>query len=863
MTVDKPAVIQLLSPFTGIACPLEHVPDPAFAQKMVGDGFAVDPTENVLVAPCDATVTQIHPSRHAVTLTTESGVELLIHIGVDTVKLRGEGFKALVEAGQKVTAKTPLVEVDMDPVAQGVKSMRTVILLTDQDRIASLKTTDATFVQAGDFLFEAQLKADTAAVVDAAQMQASEPVTVINPTGIHARPSAAIVAIAKQFDSAMMLEKDGKQVNARSVVALMGMNIAFGDEVKVLAHGDDADAAIAALVEGLKAGLGEEGADPNAVVEKKAPANDFDIYAEESLLIEKSNDERKVIGIEASAGQAKGTLYVIEAELPAVTEQGTDAAADKAALDKAVAEAKQTLVAFVAELREKGMGQKADIFVAHQELLEDPDVYDTAVAAINSGKSAGFAWAKAIEKQADFLAGMDNALLAGRAADLRDVGGRVSRILAGLSQETIPSDLPENTILVAKDLTPSDTANLDPKRVLAIATVLGGSSSHSAILARAMGIAAMAGVEERVLNLHGSAALMDTTKGQILLNPSDAELAELALQQQRQAEVQAAANAAKDEKAYTTDGVHVEIAGNIAKVSDAPKLVEKGGEAVGLLRSEFLYETSAVFPTEAEQEQAVRDVLTTLGDRPLIVRTLDVGGDKPLPYLPLPEEENPFLGERGIRVGLDKPAVLRQQLRSLLKAADAGRLRIMFPMISSLFELTLAKEILAEEAAKLGIDMSTIEVGIMIEVPSAAVMADMLAPHVDFFSIGTNDLTQYTLAIDRGHPKLAGIADGLHPAVLRLVKMTADAARAAGKWTGVCGGLAGEKDAVPLLVGLGVEELSCSVPVIPEVKHQVRSLSKAECQELAMKAMTCTDAKQVRELMKEFHAAHEAKSNCA
>ncbi|SHI09289.1 phosphoenolpyruvate--protein phosphotransferase [Ferrimonas marina] len=862
MTVEKPAVLRLLSPFTGVTCPLAQVPDPAFAQKMVGDGFAVDPTDNVLVAPCDATVTQIHPSRHAVTLTTEQGIELLIHIGVDTVKLRGEGFKALVQEGEKVSAKTPLVEVDMDPVAQGVKSLRTVVLLTDQDRIASLTATDADFVQAGDLLFKAELKGVTEIAVDAAEMMASEPVTVINPTGIHARPAAAIVAIAKQFGSAMMVEKEGKQVNARSVVALMGLNIGFGDQVKVLAHGDDAEAALAALVEGLKAGLGEEGADPSAVV-KPVADNSFDIHAEPSLLIQTSNDERKVLGIEASAGQAKGTLYVIASELPPVAQQGGETNEEKAALDSAIAAANQTLADFILALRNKGMGQKADIFVAHQELLEDPDVYDNAVRMIQDGKSAGYAWRTAVETQADTLSHMDNALLAGRAADLRDVGGRVARVLAGLSQETIPTDLPENTILVAKDLTPSDTANLDPNRVLAIATVLGGASSHSAILARAMGIAAMAGVEERVLSLHGQAALMDTAKGYLLLNPSEAELAELALQQQRQAEVKAAADAAKDEQAFTEDGVQVEVAGNIAKVADAEKLVAKGGEAVGLLRSEFLYESSQVFPSEADQEQAIRQVLTTLGERPLIVRTLDVGGDKPLPYLPLPEEENPFLGERGIRVGLDKPAVLRQQLRALLKAAEAGRLRIMFPMIASLFELNLAKQILNEEAQKLGIDMSNIEVGIMIEVPSAAVMADLLAEHVDFFSIGTNDLTQYTLAIDRGHPKLAGIADGLHPAVLRLIQMTADAAHRAGKWVGVCGGLAGEKDAVPLLVGLGIDELSCSVPVIPEVKHQVRGLSKTQCVELAGKAMMCADAKQVRELMKAFHADHDANSHCA
>ncbi|WP_244325715.1 phosphoenolpyruvate--protein phosphotransferase [Shewanella aestuarii] len=366
-----------------------------------------------------------------------------------------------------------------------------------------------------------------------------------------------------------------------------------------------------------------------------------------------------------------------------------------------------------------------------------------------------------------------------------------------------------------------------------------------------MGIAAMAGVEDKVLSLHGQSALLDTSKGYLLLAPTEEEISELAQQQQASDQLAALAMAAKDEHAVTLDGVQIEIAGNIAKVKEAEKLVAMGGEAVGLLRSEFLYQDQASAPSEDEQEQAYRQVLTTLGERPLVVRTLDVGGDKPLSYLPLPKEDNPFLGERGIRVGLDKPAVLRQQIRALLKAANAGRLRIMFPMVASLFELKLAKQVLREEAEKLAIDISSIEIGIMIEVPSAAVMADVLAEHVDFFSIGTNDLTQYTLAIDRGHPKLAAIADGLHPAVLRLIDMTTKAAHAKGKWVGVCGGLAGEKDAVPILVGLGIDELSVSVPSIPQVKYQVRQLSQQACKQVAAKAMACADAKDVRHLMRD------------
>ncbi|QYK00722.1 phosphoenolpyruvate--protein phosphotransferase [Shewanella psychrotolerans] len=846
MNNNTSTMIQLLSPFKGISCPLNQVPDAAFAQKLVGDGFAIDPTANILHAPCDAKVTQIHPSQHAVTLTTDDGVEILLHIGVDTVKLKGDGFKALVSVGEHVEAKAPLIEVDLDKVACSVKSLRTVVLLTDQERIIRLTPTTDKRLNVGDLLFSAELGQVAEAVVKSDDMISSPAIKVINPTGIHARPAAAIVAAVKPFNCDVMLEKAGEQANARSVVGLMGLDIGFGDDVVILAKGADQQAAIEALSAAIASGLGEEGVDEKV---GEDPANAFDPFSEPSLLLETSSDPRKLLGVEASPGQVRGRLFVIKAELPKFETFATDPIAEQQTLDQAIKVADATLIELVEDLRAKQMGQKADIFVAHQELLADPELYEKCLIELKQGKSAPYAWDKSVCRQADKLAAMNNPLLAGRAADLVDVGNRVSRILAGLSQDTIPDSLPENTIIVAKDLVPSETAKLDPAVVLGICTTLGGASSHSAILARAMGIAAMAGVEAKVMELHGAEVLLDTAKGYLLLEPTDSEMAELSRQQAANERLKALAFADKDNAAVTTDGVQVEVAGNIAKVAEAEKLVAMGGEAVGLLRSEFLYQDQSAAPSEEDQEQAYRTVLTTLGERPLVVRTLDVGGDKPLSYLPLPKEDNPFLGERGIRVGLDKPAVLRQQIRALLKAADAGRLRIMFPMVASLFELKLAKQVLKEEALKLSIDISGIEVGIMIEVPSAAVMADLLAEHVDFFSIGTNDLTQYTLAIDRGHPKLAAIADGLHPAVLRLIDITAKAAHAKGKWVGVCGGLAGEKDAVPILVGLGIDELSVSVPSIPEVKYQVRSLNQQACLKVAADAMACADAKAVRELM--------------
>ncbi len=847
--------IQLLSPISGICSMLDVVPDPAFAQKMVGDGMAVDPVENVLLAPCDAVVQQIHPSRHAVTLMVNGNIELLIHIGVDTVKLRGEGFEPLVSAGQEVKALTPLIKIDMDSVGQRAKSLHILVLLTEMDRILELIPTDLVHLKSGDSLFKAVIKAkgdeETGSADD---MISSSPVTVINATGLHARPAASVVTLAKKFNSRIMIEKNGEQANARSLVSILALDIRMGDTVRILAKGDDQTMAIEALEAAIRDGLGEEGVTPGEGVKHDA----IDYSSEPSLLVKKNDDPNKLVGIKASPGQAMGTLYQVKTDLPEPAEKGKSLAEELLQLDEAILAAKDTLTDLVIKLKEKEMGQKADIFTAHKELLDDPFVYNTAVDGIKQGKSAPFSWNSAIARQAEKLAAMNNTLLAGRAADLLDVGNRVSRIMAGLSQESIPEDLPGDTILVSRELSPSDTATLNPEKVVGICTILGGASSHSAILARAMDIPALSGVDPRLLlQENGTPAVLDASKGYLLLQPGEEVLAEIRKQKQEQAELKSSMLLSKDQPAMTMDGVTVEIAGNIGNVTEARSLLENGGDAVGLFRSEFLYQDQATAPGEAQQTDAYKQVLQAMGDRPVIVRTLDIGGDKPLPYLPIPEEANPFLGERGIRVGLDKPALLAQQLRALLNASSDGNLRIMFPMVSSLFELKLARELLKREAEALSMSTDKIQVGIMIEVPSAAVMADLLAEHVDFFSIGTNDLTQYVLAIDRGHPKLAAFADGLHPAVLRLIDMTVKAAHAKGKWVGVCGGLAGEEEAVPILVGLGVDELSVSVPVVPEVKSWVRRLKKSDCSQLAEQALNFTDAEKVRELVRAFNDKEE------
>jgi len=559
-------------------------------------------------------------------------------------------------------------------------------------------------------------------------------------------------------------------------------------------------------------------------------------------------DPRRLRGVAASPGVAVGRVFQVRREEIAVAETGADAQTEQRRLEHALDEARVQLDALQARLRAEADPGKAAIFAAHAELLEDPELVDAAQALLAHGKSAGFAWRAAVSAQADRLAGLSNELLAARANDLRDVGRRVLRLLAGETTAAAPQ-YPDEAILVAEDLTPSDTASLDRSRVLGFCTVAGGATSHVAILARSLDLPAVAGIEARALAVaNGTLAILDGSRGELRLDPPAHELEAVRARQQRLAERRRAEAGAAHAPAVTRDGTRIEVAANVRGAAEAEEAVRLGGDGVGLLRSEFLFLDRDQAPSEDEQYEAYRAVARALGrERPLVVRTLDVGGDKPLAYLPLPREENPFLGVRGLRLLLDHADVLRTQVRAILRASTEGRLHLMLPMVARLEELRAARRLIEEERERLGV--APVPVGIMVEVPSAALLADAFAREADFFSVGTNDLTQYTLAMDRGHPKLAPFVDGLDPAVLRLVAEAARAAAAHGRWIGVCGGIAGDLQAVPLLVGLGVGELSVSVPSIPAVKARVRELDLAECKALAARALAAATAAEVRALV--------------
>lgn len=660
-------------------------------------------------------------------------------------------------------------------------------------------------------------------------------VVLANAHGLHARPATHLVNLTKSFQGDIQVAVDeGNFVSAKSLTRLLALGCKRGQTLRFIAEPEtDAVEALDKVIQAVQQGLGEE-------VE---PILSPDIKETQSSQTVKSLPRTLSAntGIPASSGLAFGPVHVIKPKIYQYERMGLSVKAEKEKLDIALHAVKNNIHQVIAKSEATEIKQ---IFQAHLEMLDDPDLINGVYQKINLNLSAPAAWYEHIEAAAKEQAALPDRLLAERATDLRDIGDRV---LAQLCGEVIIEEPKEPYILIMYDVGPSDVARLNKDRVAGILTAVGGASAHSAIVARALGIPAIVGAGDQVLDIEQkSSLLINGDTGTFVLNPNSQQIEQAKQERELQQKIREEAERHCQEPAITLDQYQIEIAANLGKVQATAHAVECGAEAIGLLRTELVFMAHSSAPNEAAQETDYRVVLDALAGRPLVVRTLDVGGDKPLPYLPIAEEENPFLGLRGIRLTLRQPELLRQQLTALLKAADDRPLRIMFPMIGRVEEWRAAKAILDEVKTLHPCD--NLEVGIMIEVPSAALLAPILAQEVDFFSIGTNDLTQYTLAIDRGHPILSAEADGLHPSILQLIEHTVKAAHKYSKWVGVCGELAADPKAVPILMGLGVDELSMSPNSIPLVKAQIRTLDYSQAQMLAKRALECDSAPAVRQL---------------
>ncbi|MDO3619483.1 phosphoenolpyruvate--protein phosphotransferase [Ralstonia pseudosolanacearum] len=665
--------------------------------------------------------------------------------------------------------------------------------------------------------------------------------TLDYPSGLHARPAAQWVETARRFAARVQVRHGAETADAKNLVALLQLGLAAGATLTLSAEGPDARAALTALQHTIRSLTAQE---------RAQAARDTQAARTRQIARgwQPAADLPAIGGIGASPGLAIGTVHVMQPGVSAIPDHPVPLATGGDLLDRALADTRAELAALARDTAARLGEAEAGIFKAQAELLGDTDLMTLTCQAMVEGHGVAWSWHHAVERLAERLAALGNPLLAARAADLRDVGRRVLGHLDPALRGTAQA-LPDGPcILVAQDLSPSDTAALDTRRIAGIVTAQGGPTSHTAILTRTLGIPAVVAAGPAVLDVaSGTQAIVDGSGGQLYLDPDAAAVAGAEAWLREDAARAQREQAERGLPARTRDGHAVEIAANVNLPAQAIEAVTLGAEGVGLMRTEFLFLERDHAPDEDAQHEVYAAMLGALGGRPLIVRTLDIGGDKQVPHLNLPKEENPFLGVRGARLLLRRPDLMEPQLRALYRAAcGGGPLSIMFPMITSLGEVIALRA--ACERIRAELDAPAVPLGIMVEVPAAALLADQLAEHVDFFSIGTNDLTQYTLAIDRQHPDLAAEADSLHPAVLRLIQLTVQGAARHGRWVGVCGGLAGDPFGALLLTGLGVHELSMSPRDIPAVKARLRDAHVRQLTELAGQALACASAEDVRAL---------------
>ncbi|MFX4305555.1 phosphoenolpyruvate--protein phosphotransferase [Exiguobacterium sp. A1_3_1] len=556
-------------------------------------------------------------------------------------------------------------------------------------------------------------------------------------------------------------------------------------------------------------------------------------------------------GIGASAGIAIAKAFVMETpvfEIP--SHKIEDAAAEKERFQAAIAKSKTELEVIRENTLQELGPDKAEIFSAHLLILEDPEIVSQVNAKIEDEQANA---AKALDEVANMMVmifeSMDNEYMRERAADVRDVTKRTMAHLLGITFVT-PAQINEEVIIIAEDLTPSDTAQLNRKYAKGFATNIGGRTSHSAIMSRSLEIPAVVGTKVVLTDVkHGDLLILDGAEGDVIVNPSEEQVAEYEAKRAAYIAQKEEWKKLKNEKTMTADGHHVELAANIGTPNDVKGVLDNGAEAVGLYRTEFLYMDAETFPTEDEQFTAYKTVLESMGDKKVVIRTLDIGGDKELSYLDLPHEMNPFLGYRAIRLCLDQTDLFRTQLRALLRASAYGKLAVMFPMIATIEEFRAAKALLLEEKANLqaeGVTVSEdIEVGMMVEIPATAVMARQFAKEVDFFSVGTNDLIQYTMAADRMNEKVSYLYQPFNPAILNLLDNVITEAHKAGKWVGMCGEMAGEELALPILLGLGLDEFSMSASSVLRARSLMTRLNKSECEAIVEQVLDMDTAEEV------------------
>lgn len=813
--------VEVLAPMQGWVWPLHRVPDPAFATGGLGPGLAIDPLDPMVSAPVSGLVTTFHPSHHAIVIRHDSGIEVLVHVGIDTVELAGQGFTPRVAVGQRVEAGEPLMLCDLDLVVRRGLCLASPVVVIAPDGVTLRALSGQGRILRGAPLFVVEQTGKSASQTASPDLEVTQTVTIGLPHGIHARPAAAMARLLREAGLSGRLSAGDRQADLASTVALMRGGFVKGEAVSVAVAGADA----AAVLEQVVAILGGQFIEAEAHVPASIAGTCGDAVCDGRLR-----------GLTGSPGLAVGPAFWHRPPEFAVAEAGQGEAAERAALAAALAAVESDLE------KAGGSGALGQVMAAHRELLTDPELRDLAETGIAGGQSAAFAWRAAIASVSMLFEGGD-ARLAERRADLADLGRRVLGHLC--AEPPGRAEVPAGALVLADDLLPSELADYAANGIAGVALAGSSPTAHVAIIAAGQALPLLVAVGAGIRQVgDGDELVLDARAGILERQPESRRIAHVRSEMARLAAQAEADHAAAGQAAVTLDGLPVPVMANLGGLDDARAAVESGADGCGLLRTEFLFMNRSVPPEAAEQQSVYHAIRDILGDRPLTIRTLDVGGDKPVAFLPARHEENPALGLRGLRVGLAHPELLDAQLRAVIAATrqdEGGAVNLMVPMVAGLNEWRAVRGAFD----RLG-GGDSVKLGLMIETPAAVLLADQLAAEADFLSIGTNDLTQYVLAMDRTNPELAAAADPLHPAVLRAIRQVCALAGPGHCPVSVCGSLAGDPLGIPLLLGLGASSLSVVPAAVAATKRVVRHCNRGEWAELAMAACDLPGPREVR-----------------
>ena len=825
------------APMAGIFRLLDDVPDPAFAQRLIGDGFAIDPLDEYVRSPVSGTIINIARTGHAITVRSHNNVEVLIHVGIDTVGLNGRGFDVLATSGQVVSKGDILIALDLDLICQESASLLTVILVVSDHKV-SCTGTGREKISPENAVLSVALRPVAGRDTDDPQQQNSAAHVQLSlrlPHGLHARPSGRIAQLARSFDGVITITYGELTADATSITALMSLGTKAGSAIEITAVGERSGEIANELARLL---------DEIADLECRGIIPQLPSATPGKQLVNIIPMSPSAIpAVVASHGLAIGPVHHWDAIDIEVHEFAHDSEAEQRRISNAISAIETTLE----DLIKNSSGASKSIAEAHAAILLDKSIQAAADKFLLHGSSAEHAWRSASRAQETALEATGDQRLRERVIDLRDVERRMLAQLTGSEATTMPP--PIGSIVICRDMPPSALLSLTKGSVAGICSAQGGATSHAAILAASKSIPMLVAAGDDVLRLKdGTIVILDAETGRLDPCPEPESMNEVAKRISMQSSEALTLMEATKNMCRLADGKRIDVFANLATLDDAHDAIENGAEGCGLLRTEFMFAESLKAPSETAQKTQYRAFAKAMKGKPLIIRTLDVGGDKPLAYLPFPDEANPALGMRGIRFALAERDILRTQIRAMIQSVPGNQLRIMLPMIVELGELLQVRDIVHSECVSLGINHN-IQIGIMVETPAAVLLADQIAAHADFLSIGSNDLSQYILAMDRGNAPLAARVDAYHPAVLRAIKQTAEGAAKHGRWLGICGGLASDYKAAPLLVGLGCDELSAVPGAIPRIKHILSDWTMDRCRALAGRALVQQSAKEVRALI--------------